>query len=112
MAVCEPFPIEGTVTILHHAVERARERDPICMGMSNGHCRASIEARLREAVRRGQVFDEKPKGFRVAGERMIAPWQRFVRDLTGDWGWIVALDQLPDVVVVTSVVRLPKFNRK
>lgn len=109
MAQCEPFEIEGEIRVLFHAVDQARLRDPqIPKDMVARLVRDSIVARVSRGVKAGLVYDERPKGFRLNNRGKVMPLlQRFVIDPDNNAvGWIVALDQPPDVVVVTTLVRL------
>src|SRR5262249_10573547 len=99
------LPIERTVAVHPHAVGPARTRWAKRLDrMADTQAGAEIARRVREAIAAGLVYDKRPDRF---GGRPCLVGQRFVMTPDGQHGWVVALDKLPDVVVVTTLNRLP-----
>jgi hypothetical protein len=76
---------------------------------------AEIAADVRDAMRRGLVYDRRPRGFYVTGRDrhgngagQMRPGQRFVQHPDGGKGWVVSIAtrRAGDVEVVTTLRRL------
>lgn len=102
------------VVVMPHALLQARDRlySEFC-GIEDGPAKAMIEEQVRVAIEAGHVFDVKPKPFRMFGQTRrdaMLSWQRFVMSRDGQRGWVIALDALPDVVVVTTLSRIARVR--
>lgn len=110
------FTLDRHVVVQPHAVQQARKRwsnaDELAQ-LTDHEVAKVIAEEVRAAVARGFVYDRKPKAFRFYGDRGtgITPWQRFVVGIEQEKGFVIALDSLPDVTVVTVVMRQGKKVR-
>jgi hypothetical protein len=111
-----PTPIDGNVHVMPHAVEQARARFKSYDGKDDATVAASIAADVRDAMSRGLVYDERPRGFYVierhrhGGGGLMPLGQRFVMHPSQDKGWVIsfAARVAGDVEVVTTLRRIER----
>lgn len=92
------------IAVLPHAIDRARIRR-VATG-SDHAVREEITRRVVAAFLRGEIYDARPRTFRMPGERLrrIPPGQRIV--VFDDSAFVVDIGRPPQVVVVTTYNKL------
>lgn len=92
------------IAVLPHAIQRARVRK-VATG-SDHAIREEITRRVAAGFARGEVYDARPRTFRLRGEhpRRLPPGQRIV--VFDDTAFVVDIGRPPQVVVVTTYNQL------
>ena len=101
---------ERPVIVVVHARARARERFRI--SGTDEQIDAYIVAEVRAALAAGRTQNNKPKEWRLYGEkgRALDPGERFVYDAENTRGWIIKRTAYEDVVT-TSLNRTGGVRR-
>lgn len=105
MRVTPPHFEPDRIAVLHHAVEQARRR--LDLVGHNDTVRSEIAKRVVEGCKRGEVYDQRPKTFKLPmGEKPKAmiPGQRIV--VWNDSAFVIDAGLPPNLTVVTTYKRL------
>lgn len=94
------------IYVTHHAAERyhQRSRDQRHFNLEFEAIKEEIRAMVEEGIRRGHLFNHRPKAFRLYGQRnqILAPDEMFVYpDPQSRYGFIIRRNEKEEIVKTT-----------